>query len=84
MRSKEIERSLEKSTEKYFKDSNYRAPKSNNDIESNNYLIKFMSARSKILPSIGSLMPAPSTLPRSKDRSMFPPCKSRKTKKIIY
>ena len=35
MRSKEIERSLEKSTEKYFKqEPNYRILKTNNDIES--------------------------------------------------
>lgn len=40
MRSKEIQKSLEKSTEKYFKESsNYRLPKTKNDIESKAALI---------------------------------------------
>lgn len=40
MRSKEIQKSLEKSTEKYFKESsNYRLPKTKNDIESTAALI---------------------------------------------
>lgn len=39
MRSKEIRNSLEKSTEKYFKqDRTYRTPKTNNDIESKLFL----------------------------------------------